>query len=158
MGWQGHDNEGDVVGIETMSKTTPQEVEANLLPCPFCGEAGQLAELCDDGDIFWIAECSKCPVKTYDQATADDAAIIWNTRFDAGVQFARGQWTPLNEISDVPIEAEYWATDRHSDRVYRVRFYVDDDAAKQEILTFYKAYRLVETEPAPYQQPENRCQ
>lgn len=58
----------------------PQEVE--LLPCPFCGRESLIEEFRDEDDPqpLFVATCEVCPIKTYDQFSAQDAARIWNTR------------------------------------------------------------------------------
>lgn len=68
-----------------------------LLPCSFCGRKALIEEFRDGDDPqpLFVATCEVCPVKTYDQFTAQEAARIWNTRASVGaatVQIPEGQW------------------------------------------------------------------
>jgi hypothetical protein len=56
--------------------------EGELLPCPHCGRESKVEDffIDDDPTPWYVATCEICPVKTYDQTTAAEAARIWNTR------------------------------------------------------------------------------
>lgn len=74
--------------------TKPQSnTEPELKPCR-CGRKA-LIERFHDGDDplpLFVATCEVCPVKTYDQFTADEAARVWNEFVSATVKIPDGQW------------------------------------------------------------------
>lgn len=59
--------------------------QTTLKPCKFCGGESMIEEFRDGDDPqpLFVATCKVCPVKTYDQFTAEEAARIWNTRVSA---------------------------------------------------------------------------
>lgn len=67
--------------------------EPELKPCR-CGRRA-LIERFHDGDDsqpLFVATCEVCPVKTYDQFTADEAARVWNEFVSGTVNIPDGQW------------------------------------------------------------------
>ena len=68
----------------TTNTPTPQPIAKSavpeLSPCRFCGRTSKMEQffIDDDPQPWYIATCSVCPVKTYDQRTAEEAARIWN--------------------------------------------------------------------------------
>lgn len=77
-----------------MTATKPQSTTGpELKPCR-CGRRA-LIERFHDGDDpqpLFVATCEVCPVKTYDQFTAEEAARIWNEFVSATVNIPDGQW------------------------------------------------------------------
>jgi hypothetical protein len=64
------------------AEAQPQGVE--LLPCPFCRRKSLIEEFHDGDDPqpLFVVTCEVCPVKTYDQFSAQEAIRIWNIRAD----------------------------------------------------------------------------
>ncbi len=54
------------------------EVDGELRHCPFCGNEGIIY---GDGEHYWTAGCSKCPVEiTEIYFTLEEAVWEWNRR------------------------------------------------------------------------------
>lgn len=65
--------------MKTKENRFYREVDAELLPCPFCGSALMtLQNLVDDDD--WYVSCDGCDVQQIADNTRGDAVIKWNTR------------------------------------------------------------------------------
>jgi hypothetical protein len=62
--------------------TEADESAVELEMCPFCGREGKIEEFFIDDlpEPWYVATCVVCPLKTYDQTTAEEAAHIWNSR------------------------------------------------------------------------------
>lgn len=69
-----------------------------LKPCPFCGGKAMVEEFRDGDDPqpLFVATCEVCPVKTYDQFSAQEAIRVWNARPYAGPLFPSGDWSHLH--------------------------------------------------------------
>lgn len=83
-----------------------------LMPCPFCGGT---AELCREGGALsdWFASCETCSATTSNQATLQEAALVWNARP------LESQGTPTPAADEV--EAVAWAIIRAANEEDAVR-------------------------------------
>lgn len=68
--------------IDKVIATTPTPIHEGgeqLKPCG-CGRPAKIEEffIDDDPTKWYVATCSICPIKTYDQFTVEEAARIWN--------------------------------------------------------------------------------
>lgn len=96
--------------------TTTEALEPRLNPCR-CGRKA-LVERFYDGDDpqpLFIATCEVCPVKTYDQLSAEEAARIWNEFVSAPIapvvdEKVSGACRPLGYIYERPPEQQWCVT------------------------------------------------
>lgn len=60
------------------TKTMTDTIIADLLPCPFCGDADQLP-VYDDYKKLWVIDCGACPASVFGSIVGT-AIAAWNTR------------------------------------------------------------------------------
>lgn len=79
----------------------PSVAEApELLPCRFCGRQSRIEDffIDDDPQPWYVATCTICPIKTYDQQTPEEAARVWNARVAPASSITERRIAALNEI------------------------------------------------------------
>lgn len=54
--------------------------------CPFCGSKGKLLDICSMMSVgcivTWAVYCTKCPCRTKEAQTQEEAIKNWDTRFE----------------------------------------------------------------------------
>lgn len=66
----------------TGKKEEVKGVETALLPCPFCGNKGEMSSGCGE---YWV-KCRACDATTRMMNREADAAVWWNKRIDESVE------------------------------------------------------------------------
>ena len=55
-------------------------INAQLKPCPFCGNPANILHGSSFSHEYWHVACSKCLVRTREVNSPDDAIGLWNMR------------------------------------------------------------------------------
>lgn len=68
-----------------VSDWNERTINAQLKPCPFCGEYANLLRGSDFSNNYWRVACGRCLAETRKVNSPDDAIGLWNKRKDVNI-------------------------------------------------------------------------